>query len=281
MTDYIKLYEAMPSVHRGVTEESHAKLTELLKYEISDDDLKVPESVIEMLDYLCERTHPEVVERVMQAYSRYDWTPQYAQAQHRLGITFAQTYPHFKAPVLGQKVLGLDIDGVLNSFRSAVISSWSGGKLFEVVNDIWQERAEVQKFDQVGLVFLQRLCKLADVGVLLVTQQRVGIGPVGMNILSEEMGLPIVGMTRSFGARKDEIMEWLNQHPGVQRFASVDDEYYYVDIHKASAREPSELTTDSIHVRVDQHNGILYHDMCRLSEFFGIDVHDTFKKDPS
>ena len=244
------------------------------------------QGMIAFVDDVCESTHPDVVAAIVDYiedlhgffydHADCEWAMSYNLMKLRTIGDPDENWINYhpKGFKVGPKILGLDIDGVLNTFRGSMTSGWGGINL----NQILRDPDAVDKFDQFGLNFLRQLCKKSDVQILLVTQQRIGIKDLGIRALSMFLDLPIVGKTRSFGARKDEILEWLNNHPQVQQFASVDDEYYYVDINKAAAREPSELNIGSTHIRIDQHNGILWHDMCRVSEFFGVNIRDLFVK---
>lgn len=245
-----------------------------------------PESAVKFFNDVDSTTHPDSVATIIEYIEEIlaldfedhqsEWHVSYSLMKLRaLGDPEDRwaSYPKDGFEV-GAKILGLDIDGVLNTFRGSMTSGWGGICLSQILRD----PDAMDKFDQFGLNFLRQLCKKSDTQILLITQQRIGLRDNELKALSMFLDLPIVGKTRSFGARKDEILEWLNNHPQVQQYASVDDEYYYVDIHKASPRIPSELETKSTHVRIDQHNGILYHDMEKLATFFGIDLRDTFKR---
>lgn len=245
-----------------------------------------PDSAEKFFDDVDSSTHPEAVSTIVEYIEEIlslDFEDHESQWHMSYGLMKLRAlgdpennwvnYPK-DAFKIGPKILGLDIDGVLNTFRGSMTAGWGGVCL----NQILRDPDSMDRFDQFGLNFLRQLCKKSHVQILLVTQQRIGQGDNEMKALSMFLDLPIVGKTRSFGARKDEILEWLNNHRQVQQFASVDDEYYYVDINKAAAREPSELNMGSTHIRIDQHNGILWHDMCRISEFFGVNVRDLFVK---
>jgi hypothetical protein len=111
------------------------------------------------------------------------------------------------------KVLFLDIDGVLNSHRSAYAF---GGFPFDV--DKHRNR-----FDEVAIALVRNICTASGAQIVLSSSwrtdkdwQRIGRG----------LNLPIFDRTPYLhpGPRGAEIAAWLAAHPEVDCYAILDDE---------------------------------------------------------
>lgn len=111
------------------------------------------------------------------------------------------------------KVLFLDIDGVLNSHRSAYAF---GGFPFDV--DKHRNR-----FDEVAVALVRNVCKASGAQIVLSSSwrtdkdwQRIGRG----------LDLPIVDRTPYLhpGPRGAEIAAWLAAHPEIEDYAILDDD---------------------------------------------------------
>ncbi len=110
------------------------------------------------------------------------------------------------------KVLFLDIDGVLNSVRTAIAHE---GFPFD-----FSEKG-MGRFDHTSIALIQKLCRLADVKVVLSSTWRLSFTVVEV---SEALGLPVIDRTKSLaGNRGTEIQEWLDRHPEVEQYAILDD----------------------------------------------------------
>lgn len=108
------------------------------------------------------------------------------------------------------KVLFLDIDGVLDSVRSATAFGGYPAAL-----------AHIDAFDPIAIRLIQRLCDGAGVQVVLSSAWRTF---VDFRAAGEAFGLPIVDETPLLlGRRGDEIHAWLREHPQVEQYAIVDD----------------------------------------------------------
>jgi hypothetical protein len=111
------------------------------------------------------------------------------------------------------KVLFLDIDGVLNSHRTAYAT-----KGFPHGFD----DAQKQKFDWIAVGLIRRLCEETNTSIVLSSSWRI-IHTV--HECANGLDLPIFDATpRLCGIRGDEIQEWLNRHPEVEQYAIVDDD---------------------------------------------------------
>lgn len=113
------------------------------------------------------------------------------------------------------KYLFLDIDGVLNSTRSAC-------GLGKIPHDA--EPKDLPFFDLIALGLIRRLCEETGAKIVLSSTWRMGRDPVE---LGNQLDLPIISKTLVLdGFRGDEIKQWLdeNYNPHVDKYAIVDDD---------------------------------------------------------
>lgn len=150
------------------------------------------------------------------------------------------------------KVLFLDIDGVLNSHRTAIAF---GGMPFRVHRD----RA---MFDEVAIRLIAGIVKAAGAGIVLSSSWRLSdsrwadIGPA--------LGLPIFDRTPSMlGPRGREIGAWLEAHPEVDTYAIVDDDPDML---------PDQLP---FFVQTDMHDGLTWTKAVRLADLLGVRIFDV------
>lgn len=117
------------------------------------------------------------------------------------------------------KVIFLDIDGVLNSSRSAAAL---GGMPWP---DPKKER-DWHLFDPVGVGLLRRACEKTGAVCVLSSSWRMHLDESGIRDLAERLGVHIIGTTRrSVGQemRGDQIAEWLVERTEVTAWAILDD----------------------------------------------------------
>lgn len=111
------------------------------------------------------------------------------------------------------KILFLDIDGVLNSMRTAKAFY---GYPFSALS--------LEQFDKVAIGLIQRLCKETDCSICLSSTWRLNSN---WQHLAVQLTLPIIDRTPSnvslLGYRGKEIEAWLQKHPEVKQYAIVDD----------------------------------------------------------
>lgn len=118
------------------------------------------------------------------------------------------------------KVIFLDIDGVLNSTRSAAALGgmpWPG---------LHKER-DWHLFDPVAVGLLRRACNKTGAVCVLSSSWRMHMGASGISDLADCLGVRIIGQTRnSRGAeiRGEQIAEWIDGHPEVTSWAILDDD---------------------------------------------------------
>lgn len=142
------------------------------------------------------------------------------------------------------KVLFLDIDGVLNSTKTAVAF---GGYPHEL--------NQLGAFDIAAIRLLQRLCDSAGVQIVLSSAWRT---THAFKDVGEAFGLPIIDRTPSLlGQRGTEIAAWLARHPEVERYAIVDDD---------SDMLPEQMP---YFVQTDHHEGLTWGSYVKLCEVFG------------
>ncbi len=141
-------------------------------------------------------------------------------------------------------VLFMDIDGVLNSRRTAVAFGSYPHRL-----------DQLGKFDPVAIGLVRRLC---DDGVVIVLSSawrtmypHVEVGTA--------LGLPIIDKTPMLcGSRGAEIADWLTRHPEVTTWAIVDDN--------------GDMLAEQMprFVQTSEDNGIVWRDYARLRELLGL-----------
>lgn len=151
------------------------------------------------------------------------------------------------------KVLFLDIDGVLNSWRTSLAF---GGMPFNIIG------ADRAKFDEVAVRLIAAICKRAGASIVLSSSWRQ---EDYWDRIGDALGLPIVDRTpQVFGAtRGDEIAMWLGGHPEVIRYAILDD--------MADAGEGH----DDRFVRTSMKEGFTYANAEKVAELLGIRINDV------
>lgn len=124
-------------------------------------------------------------------------------------------------PDLTQRILFLDIDGVLNSDRT--MTAFGGyphsfGAL------------DMTRFDSVALALVRRLCRETGCSVVLSSDWRYSCTA---HEAAKGLDLPIMGITPMdvTGTRAMEIEAWLAAHPDVFAYAVVDDIRDIEDLH--------------------------------------------------
>lgn len=151
------------------------------------------------------------------------------------------------------KVLFLDIDGVLNSHRTAYAF---GGFPFCV--DKHRER-----FDNVAIALVRNVVQAAGAQIVLSSSWRNDkdwerIGPaLGLTIADRTPSLPT--------CRGDEIAAWLAAHPEVECYVILDDDGDMLDDQKPHF------------VQTKHEDGLTYADALRIAELFGCSTSDVMR----
>lgn len=110
------------------------------------------------------------------------------------------------------KILFLDIDGVLNSTRSAI-----------ALGNFPHTTKTLRYFDVIALRLIRKVCKETGCKICLSSTWR---NDKNWEEIGPNLKLPIIDRTpRSLsGYRGKEIEAWLNEHPEVNQYAIVDDD---------------------------------------------------------
>lgn len=150
------------------------------------------------------------------------------------------------------KVVFLDIDGVVNSHRTAIAF---GG--YPSTFDGYERGM----FDEVAIALIRGIVKQAGASVVLSSTWRLthAFAQVG-----KELDLPIIDRTPStLGNRGHDIARWLSNHPEVESYAIVDDD--------------SDMEADQRphFVHVSGFDGFAWKDAVKLAELMGINIHDV------
>lgn len=144
------------------------------------------------------------------------------------------------------KVIFLDIDGVLNSVRTAVAY---GGYPHAL-----EER---EGFDDVAIRMIRGLCEANDIQVVLSSAWRLHCD---YRDVGKAFSLPIIDRTPSMlGPRGKEIADWLGRHPEVDRFAILDDDSDMLDVQMP------------FFVKTDGFEGLSWSAFLKLCEILGAD----------
>lgn len=149
-------------------------------------------------------------------------------------------------------ILFLDVDGVLNSTRSCVaVGGYPHGF----------DSAQRGMFDEIAVMLIQRLCRAADVQVVVSSAWRLHHDYTAIGV---GLGLPTIGRTPSLpGVRGNEIKAWLAEHPEVDRYAIVDDDPDML---------PEQLP---YFVQTDGREGLRWADFVKLCGVFGLNGFDV------
>lgn len=115
----------------------------------------------------------------------------------------------------------LDIDETLLTERTFMRTGWAGTHCGEFLEN---PVAAVSAFDKEALSFLKKLSKTVGVKWVLSSQWRCALGKDKAIHLGRYLGLPIIDITPITGNRSDEILQWLSEHPTVEKSFILDNE---------------------------------------------------------
>jgi hypothetical protein len=145
------------------------------------------------------------------------------------------------------KVLFLDIDGVLNSRRTAV--AFDGYPHSFSLDDM-------RRFDHVAIGLIRRLCDETGCSVALSSSWRYDYTA---QEVAAALSLPVIDATPlSNGTRQMEIKAWLLAHPDVTSYAIVDDV------------GPMLKSQKSRFVQTDELHGLTLTDYLNLKRILGV-----------
>ncbi len=109
-------------------------------------------------------------------------------------------------------ILFLDVDGVLNSVRSAIAF------------DGYPNTHNTDKFDDISVNLIRTICYKYDVKIVLSSTWRLF---KGWEELRNQLQLPIIDKTPHLHLSRNrggEIQRWLDSHPEVTKYAIIDDD---------------------------------------------------------
>lgn len=148
-------------------------------------------------------------------------------------------------------MLFLDIDGVLNSIRTCI---GLGGYPHKFSPD------HMALVDAAALGLVRGLCRAGGVVIVLSSSWRI---THDFAEVAAGLDLPVVDATpRLCGNRGTEIADWLSRHPGVERYAILDD-----DSDMLAAQLP-------FFVHTDGREGLLWRDFEKLCALFSVNPYD-------
>lgn len=163
------------------------------------------------------------------------------------------------------KILFLDIDGVLNSHQSMTfwykhrdMNKWQNELYGEWKGTLAQYLA--LDFDPIALSNLEELLKrVPDLKIVVSSTWRLGRSIDELR----EIFLPFRTISRAIISktgrdydriRGNEIQEWLDKHPEIEKYAIVDDDSDMLDSQKP------------YFVQTNNYNGLQFTDMLKLAE---------------
>ena len=147
---------------------------------------------------------------------------------------------------MSNRVIFMDVDGVLNSMRTV----YANGGYPRSLDD-------VDQFDVHSLALIRKFCAAAGADIVLSSSWRNWNTP---EACAQAMCLPIVDKTPHIKGvtRGDEIEAWLQAHADVTEYAIIDDGDGMLDYQRCRF------------VRTRTEEGFGFGDYCRLCELFGI-----------
>lgn len=114
------------------------------------------------------------------------------------------------------KIIFLDIDGVLNSLRNVVAQ---GG--FPFPNETEDQRHLESNLDPLAIGMIKKLCLDFSCDVVLHSSWRTVVDPVDFG---KRIGLSIVDKTSSDFSKPQSIAIYLEEHPEIKHWLVLDDD---------------------------------------------------------
>lgn len=120
---------------------------------------------------------------------------------------------------MSRKIIFLDVDGVLNSYRNVVAD---GGFPFPKGSRPEQDpRHREENLDRLAIGMVRKLCKEFDAHVVLSSTWRMHVDAVKFG---KRIDLPIIDATNPNVSKPRSIREWLAKNPDVKNFIVIDDD---------------------------------------------------------
>jgi hypothetical protein len=118
-----------------------------------------------------------------------------------------------------RKIIFLDVDGVLNSYRNVVAD---GGFPFPKGSGRDQDpRHREENLDRLAIGMIRRLCAEFDAQIVLHSTWRMHTDAVEFG---KRVNLPIIGATDPQRAKPVSIRTWLAENPDVKNYLVIDDD---------------------------------------------------------
>jgi len=145
-----------------------------------------------------------------------------------------------------KKIIFLDIDGVLNSYRSV-----------HAFGDYPNNESNHDKFDHVAVGLIRTVCKKCNAEIILSSRWRLFSG---WENLEDVLDLPIIGRTPALlsGSRGQEIAMWLRDNV-VFDYVIVDDDSDMLESQKENF------------VQVDMKEGLSFKNYEQILKILGIE----------
>jgi hypothetical protein len=118
-----------------------------------------------------------------------------------------------------RKIIFLDVDGVLNSYRNVIAD---GGFPFPKGDARAQDpRHREENLDRLAVGMVRKLCQEFDAQIVLHSTWRMHTDPVAFG---HRWNLPIIGCTDPRRSKPGSIRTWLADNPDVRNFIVIDDD---------------------------------------------------------
>lgn len=120
---------------------------------------------------------------------------------------------------MARKIIFLDVDGVLNSYRNVVAD---GGFPFPKVHPRAQEpRHAEENLDRLAVGMIRKLCIEFDAQIVLSSTWRMHVNAVEFG---KRWDLPIIDCTDLQMSKPMSIKRWLAENPDVKNYVVLDDD---------------------------------------------------------
>lgn len=118
-----------------------------------------------------------------------------------------------------KKVIFLDVDGVLNSYRNVIAD---GGFPFPASSSLAQNpRHAEENLDRLAIGMIRKLCEEFDAVIVLSSTWRMHVDAVEFG---KKYNLPIVAGTNPNVGKPASIKEYLALHPEIENYLVIDDD---------------------------------------------------------
>lgn len=120
---------------------------------------------------------------------------------------------------MSRKIIFLDVDGVLNSYRNVVAD---GGFPFPKTSPMSQKpQHREENLDRLAIGMVRKLCKEFDAVIVLSSTWRMHVDAVEFG---KRWDLPIIDGTDPQTSKPQSIRRWLFENPDVKNYVVLDDD---------------------------------------------------------